>query len=360
MNFGRPVVGVAINFRHRFFGFSTIEGKGNLGLYDQRCAMEWVQRHIVDFGGDHSRVVLAGDSAGATACDSHLHTDASKGLFHRAIMFSGALGTLPLRSVHEQQITMKRCCEALGVEWKDGWEKELAKVPMEDFAEVIWDIKHLAMHGTDDGYFHGRFEPEFMPDWCDAVMLGTNDFESTTWQPLITLFSQEEIINAVKGTLPAEYAEQLLKNYNLTTEIDRDEFNTNVFDFITDALYVHPVGTVARRWRRARKHVYEFIIDEPNPFRMDQRAMHGTNLIYAFGSYEFDTDRAKYIRDQMQKHLLAFVYNEAPWPKESVFGYGPDGTCGTLSPAEVEKRRRISKHEFLNQIDTTLVLKTVK
>lgn len=52
------------------FGFLTSEElrkagyKANNGIRDQRVAMQWVQKHISDFGGDPDNVTLAGMSAG--------------------------------------------------------------------------------------------------------------------------------------------------------------------------------------------------------------------------------------------------------------------------------------------------------
>lgn len=52
------------------FGFLTSEElrnagyKANNAIRDQRVAMQWVQKHIRDFGGDPDNVTLAGMSAG--------------------------------------------------------------------------------------------------------------------------------------------------------------------------------------------------------------------------------------------------------------------------------------------------------
>lgn len=53
---------------------STDDGviPGNLGLEDQHFAFEWVHENIGLFGGDNSRVTLAGQSAGSMAIGLHL------------------------------------------------------------------------------------------------------------------------------------------------------------------------------------------------------------------------------------------------------------------------------------------------
>ena len=64
------VIYVSLNYRLGALGWMTGPsylaegGTSNLGLYDQRFALEWVQKYIHLFGGDKNRVTLFGESAG--------------------------------------------------------------------------------------------------------------------------------------------------------------------------------------------------------------------------------------------------------------------------------------------------------
>lgn len=65
----RDVVAVSFNYRLGVLGFLAAEGPDgaqglNLGLRDQRMAMEWVRENIAAFGGDPAQVTAMGISAG--------------------------------------------------------------------------------------------------------------------------------------------------------------------------------------------------------------------------------------------------------------------------------------------------------
>ncbi|KAH9061817.1 alpha beta-hydrolase [Lactarius deliciosus] len=93
----QPVVYVSMNYRLAAFGFlASKEVKnakvGNLGLWDQRLALHWVQKYIHTFGGDPSKVTLWGQSAGAISVSLQMLANGGKteGLFRAAFMQSGS------------------------------------------------------------------------------------------------------------------------------------------------------------------------------------------------------------------------------------------------------------------------------
>lgn len=61
---------VTLTYRLGVLGFPGAPGNiQNLGLRDQRRAIEWVQENIAGFGGDSSKITIFGQSSGGVAAD---------------------------------------------------------------------------------------------------------------------------------------------------------------------------------------------------------------------------------------------------------------------------------------------------
>ncbi|GAA99973.1 uncharacterized protein L969DRAFT_96590 [Mixia osmundae IAM 14324] len=94
----QPVVYVALNYRLAGWGFlpgqEVYDAKvGNLGLQDQRAAMQWVNKNIAAFGGDPTKVTLFGESAGAISIGFQLlyqGLGSTQGLYRAVIEQSGS------------------------------------------------------------------------------------------------------------------------------------------------------------------------------------------------------------------------------------------------------------------------------
>ncbi|MGW2514144.1 carboxylesterase/lipase family protein [Streptomyces scopuliridis] len=109
------VVSVTLNYRLGTDGFLRLPGRpDNRGLLDQIAALRWLRDNIASFGGDADRVTVFGESAGAMSIGALLTTEAARGLFHRAILQSGACHHF-LRPSSAVLITA-RLAEKLGIE----------------------------------------------------------------------------------------------------------------------------------------------------------------------------------------------------------------------------------------------------
>ncbi|HTQ32520.1 MAG TPA: carboxylesterase family protein [Stellaceae bacterium] len=92
------VVVVSVNHRLNICGYLHLEdiggerfaGSGNAGSLDMVRALEWVRDNIAAFGGDAGNVTIFGESGGGGKVSALLVMPAAKGLFHRAVIQSGA------------------------------------------------------------------------------------------------------------------------------------------------------------------------------------------------------------------------------------------------------------------------------
>src|SRR5204863_6166133 len=70
---------------------------GNAGTLDMVAALQWVRDNAASFGGDPGNVTIFGQSGGGGKVSTLLATPAARGLFHRAIVMSGAAVRLSTR-----------------------------------------------------------------------------------------------------------------------------------------------------------------------------------------------------------------------------------------------------------------------
>jgi len=90
------VIYVAMNYRLGALGFqagpsfNAEGGVSNVGLYDQRFALQWVQQYIHLFGGDKNRVTVFGESAGGGS------------IMHQITAYGGANGSAPFQQAIPQ------------------------------------------------------------------------------------------------------------------------------------------------------------------------------------------------------------------------------------------------------------------
>ena len=150
----RGVVLVTFNYRLGALGFLALPGDGengsgsagNYGIRDQIALLQWVQRNISAFGGDPSRVMIFGESAGAVDTCVLVASPPAAGLFHRALMESGAcLGPSMQGSAQTgaRYLTASPCASAADVMGC------LRALPMEEVLRVLPPTVSVASAGEN-------------------------------------------------------------------------------------------------------------------------------------------------------------------------------------------------------------------
>jgi para-nitrobenzyl esterase len=99
-NFARFGDAVFCSINHRLgpLGFCNLAGvggekfaaSGNVGMLDIVAALEWVHDNIAGFGGDPGNVTIMGQSGGGAKVCILTAMPSAKGLFHKAVVLSGA------------------------------------------------------------------------------------------------------------------------------------------------------------------------------------------------------------------------------------------------------------------------------
>jgi len=129
------VVVVTINHRLNVFGFTYLGEQagsdfalsGCTGMLDIIAALEWVRDNIARFGGDPKLVTIFGQSGGGHKVATLMAMPGANGLYHRAIIESGAVLRLtpPDQAIRATELLLAE----LGL--KPGQARELQHLPMQ-------------------------------------------------------------------------------------------------------------------------------------------------------------------------------------------------------------------------------------
>jgi para-nitrobenzyl esterase len=92
------IVFCSLNHRLGPLGFTNLAGvggdkfaaSGNVGMLDIVAALEWIRDNISNFGGDPGNVTIMGQSGGGAKVSTLTAMPSAKGLFHKAVVLSGA------------------------------------------------------------------------------------------------------------------------------------------------------------------------------------------------------------------------------------------------------------------------------
>lgn len=199
----------------------TAEGSTNLGLRDQRLALQWVADNIEAFGGDPDKVTIWGESAGAISVMDHTiinggdNTYKGKPLFRAGIMNSGSvLPSQPVTAPKAQAI-YDRVVENAGCTDQDSLSC-LRGLSSNDFLRASTSVPGLfGYHSLDLSYLpRPDTNDNFFPESAEVPLKEGRYFK----MPIIIGDQEDE------GTLFS------LAPLNLTTDDDLATYLTTFFD----------------------------------------------------------------------------------------------------------------------------------
>jgi len=129
------IVVVSINHRLNAFGYTYLGDvaggdfalSGCAGMLDIVAALEWVRDNIAGFGGDPNMVTIFGESGGGRKVATLMAMPGAAGLFHRAVIESGAILRLPAREDATKETEMLMAEVGL----KPDHARELQSIPVE-------------------------------------------------------------------------------------------------------------------------------------------------------------------------------------------------------------------------------------
>ncbi len=156
-NFARfgNVVFCSINHRLGPLGYCNLAGvggekfaaSGNVGMMDIVAALEWVRDNISNFGGDPDNVTIMGQSGGGAKVCILTAMPSAKGLFHKAVVLSGASRRAADKTYSEQLGAAVVKEAGLG---PDDLEK-LQAMPWKDFYAVATRAQQNLMRQSAGG-----------------------------------------------------------------------------------------------------------------------------------------------------------------------------------------------------------------
>jgi para-nitrobenzyl esterase len=358
-----PVI-VTFNYRLGALGFfahpdlakeAGHPGSGNYGMMDAIAMLQWVQRNIAAFGGDPSKVTIAGESAGAIMVGALVGSPQAKGLFVRAIAESGGWMGLQMNKMQPASVA-----EANGA-------KAMQALNVSSIAELrAKPLNELAIPGPSGLVIDGYLIPEdtsltFQAGRQNAVdvLTGSNADEANfgicpgaglNGRAGGTPMTAATFRSTAERRFGSEAADAFVKMYNASNDADApkaahvacgDEVNWNMRQW-----------AVAQAAKGKKAYTYFFshvqnVNGQPSP----QGATHTAELSFVFNNPKGQanqtwTDGDLKLADQMSSYWANFIMTGNPngkgltqWPeyktltagKVMVFGDTPQ--VETATPA---------------------------
>ncbi|KAE8340607.1 hypothetical protein BDV24DRAFT_175116 [Aspergillus arachidicola] len=299
---GKPFIAISADYRMSFWGFMASQdildaGVANLGLKDQRIAMQWINENIEAFGGDPAKVTIWGESAGGGNVGYHATAYGGRddGLFRGIIAESGADGS-HMKNLTEPQQIYDTIVSTVGCDGSSDKLACLRTVPFEKLNATITEIS---------GSFYPIVDGDIIPDLpsvlLDAgkftktpILLGTNADEATMFAGT-GVNTDEDIASLIQSSgLDANTTEILMALY---PDIDSlglpanyrvqsygpvgKQFKRSVA-LLTDQMFLSWRRLRTDAWSKYGAPAYSYLFESPTSSTTYKGTSHFTEIGYVF------------------------------------------------------------------------------
>ncbi len=294
------VVLVSFNYRLGVLGFTYLAevggadfaGSGSVGIQDAAAALGWVAENVASFGGDPGNVTVFGESAGAMSVGTLLALPAAKGLFHRAILQSGAAST-----VLDAEKASRFTAELLSILGLGGaGVAELQGLPVQDLLGAHQKLaaahtrEGLVSRPVVDGTVLVRRPNDAVEDGAAMdvpILIGTNLDEWRLFGLLDPVFSatrEEDLESAIATHYPADPTLALHTYRKRMAEATPAQVLAGV---VTDSVFRIPAIRLAEAQHRGGGTAWMYLFTQPTTQLGGQMgSCHGLEIPYVFNTLD--------------------------------------------------------------------------
>jgi para-nitrobenzyl esterase len=300
----QDVVVVTVNHRLNVLGYLHLAEVGgadfanstNIGQQDLVAALEWVRDNISAFGGDPKKVLIFGQSGGGAKVSTLLAMPSAKGLFHRAVIQSGAGLRGGAREAANK--TAETIFKELGL--KPGQGRELQNVGLDKLMEA----GNKARFGTVvDGRIlpANPFDPVASPLSADVpVIVGYTRTERTVYEidsPNYGKLDEAGLLENVRRVV-GEEAERVIASYRKKSpKATPYELSINITG---DAGAMSSIRLAERRAALGKAPTYLYVFAWETPV-MGLRAPHCIEIPFVFNHIDVSESMVGKVTAQMEK-----------------------------------------------------------